>query len=267
MVPFKQLILPGDTGTDVTAVKNTLRRLGIKGSGSMNMSDRAGPAFGATLQRAQRRFEVQADGKYGQETHGAIAPHFDAADEALYQKAAMRERPAPPAPAGNAAAAARQLLALQAQGKYHADNPGDLADIQATAAGKPVHSQSGQLVHVDARVFEVLIHLIGLGHTIGTFAICSDHHFDSPTGHSGGKAVDISSIDGQSVASSSSRAKVLLIDQALHQAGPLTPRQLITGGCGNVRDTQISAMSIPAADSFYGAACMGEHCNHIHVGY
>lgn len=264
MIPFKQLILPGDSGSDVEAVKNTLRRLGVKGSGSMNMSDRAGPAFVTALKIAQRRFDLQMDGTYGKDSHGAIAPHFDPADEALYQKAAVRKHVPPPAPAGSAAASAQQLLALQAQGKYHADNP---ADIQATAAGKAVHSQSGQLVHIDARVFEVLIHLIGLGHTIGTSAICSDHHDDGPNGHAGGKAVDISSIDGQSVASASSKAIVMKIDNALHQAGALKPRQLISGGCGNVRDSEISALSIPAADSFYGSDTMAAHCNHIHVGY
>src|SRR5215468_7473542 len=188
MIPFKQPILPGDTGSDVEAVKNTLRRLGVKGSGSMNMSDRAGPAFVAALKIAQRRFEVQTDGRYGKESHGVIAPHFDANDEALYKKAVMRKHTPPPAPAGDAAASAKQLLELQAQGKYHADNFGDLADIQAAAAGRAVHSQSGQLVHIDARVFQILIHLIGLGHRIGTFAICSDHDFDSANGHSGGKA-------------------------------------------------------------------------------
>lgn len=269
MVPFKQSILPGDVGSDVLAVKNTMRRLGIKGSGAMNMGGRAGPAFVAALKLTQRHFEVQMDGKYGQETHGVVATHFDAADQALYQQAAIRKRPQPPAPSGDAAAAAKQLLALQAQGKYHADNAADLGDIHATAAGQAVHSQSGQMIHIDARVFQVLIHLIGLGHKIGTFAICSDHHFDSPTGHSGGRAVDISSIDGVAVAApaSSSKALVLKIDNALHAAGPLKPRQLITGGCGNARDAEISALSIPAADSFFGPDTMQDHCNHIHVGY
>ena len=267
MVPFKQLIFPGDTRSDVLAVKNTMRRLGIKGSGAMNMGERAGPAFVTALKITQRRFHVQVDGKYGKETHTVVAPHFDSGDEALYQKAAIRKHTPPPAPSGDAAAGAKQLLALQAQGKYHADNPGDLADIQATAAGRAVRSQHGGFVHVDARVMQVLIHLIGLGHRIGTFAICSDHHDDGPNGHAGGKAVDISSIDGVSVASASSRALVLTIDNALHAAGPLKPRQLISGGCGRVRDREISDLSIPGSDAFFTSGVMQDHCDHIHVGY
>lgn len=267
LVEFKQLILAGDVGSDVLAVKNTLRRLGIRGSGAMNMSDRAGPAFVTALRIAQRRFGVAVDGKYGKNTHGVIAPHFDASDEALYRSAAVRKHDPPPAPTGDAAANAKRLLHFHEQGKYHSDNPGDLVDIRATAAGHAVRSQSGQLVHVDERVMRVLVHLIEQGHTVGTFAICSDHHDDGPHGHAGGRAVDVSSIDGHSIASSSARAVVLEVDKALHKAGTLKPRQLISGGVGNVRDSEISGLSIPGADSFFGTSTMLDHCNHIHVGY
>jgi putative peptidoglycan binding protein len=268
MVEFKQLILPGDVGADVLAVKRTLRRMGVKGSGALNLTRNAGPAFVATVKIVQRNHSLTGDGKYGRDTHAIVAPHFNRADALLYGRAAIRKHTVPPPPpGGEAAAAAKQLLELQGQGKYHADNPGDLKDIEATAAGQAVRSQHGGFVHVDPRVFQVLIHLIDLGHTIGTFAICSDHHDDGPNGHAGGKAVDISTIDGHSVASPSSRAQVLIIDKALQNAGALKPRQLISGGCGNVRDTEISALCIPGADSFYGHDVMQEHCNHIHIGY
>jgi hypothetical protein len=266
MVEFRQLILPGDEGADVLAVKRALRRMGVKGSGAMNMSRRAGPAFVAALKATQREHQVTIDGKYGKDTHAFVAPHFNAADQQLYRKAAIRKREATPAPSGDAAAAAQLLLDMLGQGKYHADNHGDLADIQATAAGRAVHSQHGGMVHVDARVMQVLLHLIDLGHTIGTFAICSDHHDDGVHGHAGGRAVDISTIDGHAVASPSSRSSVLIVDKALRNAGSLTPRQLISGGCGNVRDAEIMALCIPSA-GFFGAGTISDHCNHIHVGY
>ena len=34
MIAFKQLILPGDVGADVLAVKQAMRRMGVKGSGA-----------------------------------------------------------------------------------------------------------------------------------------------------------------------------------------------------------------------------------------
>jgi hypothetical protein len=266
MVKFRQLILPGDVGSDVLAVKRALRRMGIQGSGAMNMSRRAGDAFVTALQAAQRQGNITVDGKYGKDTHAIIAPQFSAADQLLYSTAAIRKPEQPPAPTGDAAATAQQLLRFHTDGKYHPDNPGDLLDIQATAAGRPVRSRSGKLVHIDERVMRVLVHLIESGHTIGTFAICSDHHDDGPHGHAGGLAVDISSIDGHSVASGSSRAVVLAIDQALHEAGALLPRQLISGGVGNILDAEISGFSIPSA-AFFGSDTMRDHCNHIHVGY
>jgi peptidoglycan hydrolase-like protein with peptidoglycan-binding domain len=265
MIPFRQLILPGDVGSDVLAVKQTLRRLGIAGNADMTMNTTAGRAFVGTLRNAQAQGGITVDGKYGRDTHGVIAPHFTPEDAALYAQAAIR-RPVPPPPSGDAASNARQLLQLQAQGKYHADNPGDLTDIQATAQGRAVHSQSGQMVHIDPRVMEVLVHLIGSGHTIGTFAICSDHHDDGPHGHAGGFAVDISTIDGHAVASSSARAAVLQVDKELHNSGGLVPRQLITGGVGNVIDQTIESFTIPNP-AFYGAQTMQEHTNHIHIGY
>lgn len=267
MVEFRQLILPGESGSDVLAVKHALRAMGTHGAEAMNTSQDAGTAFVKTLEAAQQKGAIPVDGKYGKESHALIAPHFSPADDELYRNAKLRTHPAPAAPSGDGAASAKRLLQLQAQGKYHAENAGDLGDIQATAEGRAVHSQSGKLVHIDGRVMRVLVHLIESGHTIGTFAICSDHHDDGPHGHAAGRAVDISSIDGHSIAQASARALVIRIDTALHQAGALVPRQLISGGVGNVRDTEISRLSIPGADSFYGAETMQAHCNHIHVGY
>jgi hypothetical protein len=265
MIPFRQLILPADVGSDVLAVKHTLRRMAVDGNAAITMNNTAGRAYVATLRNAQAQAGLTVDGKYGHDTHEVIAPHFTRDDEALYQRAAIR-RPEPPPASGDAAPNARKLLELQAQGKYHADNPGDLADIEATAAGRQVRSKSGQMVSIDQRVMQVLVHLIGNGHTIGTFAICSDHHDDGPHGHAGGFAVDISSIDGHSVASPSARAVVMQADKELHNAGLLVPRQLITGGVGNVIDPTIEAFTIPSP-GFYGAQTMQEHTNHIHVGY
>jgi hypothetical protein len=267
MIAFRQLILPGDVGADVLAVKHTLRRMGVDGNDAITMNNKAGPAYVATLRQAQANAGLIADGRYRRDTHAIIAPHFTSADEALYGRATIRRpRPHPDVVSGDAATNARKLLELQAQGKYRADNPGDLNDVAATAAGRPVHSQSGKLVSIDPRVMQVLVHLIGNGHTIGTSAICSDHHDDGPHGHAGGRAVDISTVDGQSIASRAARAAVIELDKELHNAGALVPRQLITGGVGNVIDQTIARLTIPNP-GFYGRETMKQHTNHVHVGY
>lgn len=267
MTAFRQLILPGDSGSDVLAVKHTLKRMKVPGSAEVKAGRVAGPPFVAALRAAQKGGGIGVDGKYGEESHRLISPHFSTEDARLYETAEIRSHQAGPAPSAAAKNAAKRLLKLQAEGKYHADNPGDLGDIQATAEGRPVHSQAGGFVNIDERVMHVLLFLIEKGHTIGTFAICSDHHNDGPHGHAGGMAVDISTIDGHAVSQSSARPQVLKVDRELRRAGALTPRQLISGGVGNARDAEISALSIPAADTFYGSEVMADHCNHIHVGY
>ena len=223
--------------------------------------------YDAASEHICRQFQeekgLHVDGVVGENTWRAAW----AAPVTTLARPASASRSATATPSGAAVASAKRLLAFSEQGKYHADNPGDLNDIKATAAGRAVHNVNGAAVHIDERVMRVLVFLIEKGHTIGTFAICSDHHDDGPHGHAGGMAVDISTIDGHAVASASARAVVIKLDTELHHAGELTPRQLISGGVGNVRDQTISALSIPGADSFYGADTMAQHCNHVHVGY
>jgi hypothetical protein len=267
VTPYRQPIRPGDSGSDVLAVKRALRKIGIKGAGAMTLSNSAGTAFVACLATLQRQHSLQSDGLYGPKTHAIVAPSFDAYGVLLYRTATIRRPPPPPLPP-TAVAAAKALLDLHAKGKYEADNPGDLRDIQATALGKPVWSQGGYWVHIDPRPLQVLTWLIeDKGFTVGTYAICSDHHNDGPHGHAGGLAVDISRIDGISVASPSAKPGTLAVATALHHApASLVPRQLICGGYGNHPDGEISALTIPSA-AFYGLTTMLEHLGHLHVGF
>src|SRR5215471_10086357 len=69
MVAFRQVIFPGDVGVDVLVVKRALRRMGVKGSGAMNLSRRAGPAFVDAVRAVQRGHALTIDGKYGKNTH------------------------------------------------------------------------------------------------------------------------------------------------------------------------------------------------------
>jgi len=74
MIAFKQLILPGDVGSDVLAVKHTLRRMDIKGNEAIRMNNKAGPAFVATLRSAQAQGGITVDGKYGRNTFAPATP-------------------------------------------------------------------------------------------------------------------------------------------------------------------------------------------------
>lgn len=268
MTPFRQLIRPGQSGSDVTAVKRALHKMHVHGYESLSGDNHAGSAFVTVLKNVQHAHGLVADGIYGATTHSWVAPNFDAYGVMLYKSAKIRPLPLPPFPGGTAQSNARLLLKYHAEGKYIARNAGDLADIQRTADGLAVWSQGGYWVHIDVRVMELLVWLIQDGHKIGTYAICSDHHDDGPNGHAGGKCVDIEWIDGVAVGSSTARDEALMMAKLLHQLpSGLLLRQLICGGYGYIRDNEISNYCIPAADSFYGSVTMIQHCNHLHAGF
>lgn len=271
MVKFRQPIRQGQSGSDVVAVKRAMQRMHVAGSGAMIVTGPhrrfAGHSFTACIRTVERRHTIHQDGVYGEHVHAVVAPHFTAYERQLYQHATIRRPPKPPPPT-TGPAAARRLLVLAGEKKYRDDRGTELAQIRAAADGKPVWSPEGRWVHLDARVLEVLVWLIDVrGYRIGTFALCSDHHDDGPHGHAGGLAVDISSIDGEPVTATGVKPTLLKLLHDLHGAGTLRPVQLISGGYANHRDSDCSALSLPAADSFYGGDVMAEHCNHVHVGY
>lgn len=272
MTPFRQLIRQGQSGADVLAVKRAMVKMHVQGSGGMITSGKqrkyAGQSFTTCVKRVQRNLKLRQDGIYGKQTHAEIAPHFSKYEVWLYKRATMRQPPRPASPT-TAQGAAKRLVELANAGKFHDDRGTCLAQIKLAAAGKQVWSPLGHYVPIDDQVLKALVYLIDQkGHKIGIFAVCSDHGPDSARGHAGGHSVDISSVDGISILSGDSKSHIISVMNDLRNAaGPLKPWQLICGGYANRRDSDISKLSIPSADAFYGSATMLQHCNHIHLGY
>jgi hypothetical protein len=267
--PYRQPIWPGDEGADVKAVKRAFQRMGIQGSGGLVIDNRAGPQFVLVLDRLLRQHGLRADHEYGPQAHALVAPHFDLYGVSLYRKARIRTHKPPPLPVFSESAkqAALELLQLRELGRYRADNPGDLRDLQATADGKHVWSQGGYYVMLDPRPLRLLVWLIRMhGYRLGTFALCSDHHFDGQHGHSGGLAVDISSINDIALASDAAHGLARAVASTIRNSSNARPWQLITAGTGYVWHTDLEGLCIPSA-SFYGWTTLSEHRNHIHVGY
>jgi len=168
---------------------------------------------------------------------------------------------------------AKQLLALNGHG--WTDYNTGVEQMRITAQGGMVDGAIGP-VYLDPKVIAVVLWLIqSRQFNIGTFAWCSDHSNDGRSGHAGGHAVDIAAINGVSINTNTLQCYTLTYTVAtmLHNLkGQLAPRQLITGGYGGHRDQTLTALSITDPrgenpDSYYGSGTMGEHCNHIHVGY
>jgi len=163
---------------------------------------------------------------------------------------------------------AGQLISFHRQGKYSDDNGRQMAQLQKIVLGQKWTSQCGTVVEPDPRIFEVLIWLINLGYSIGTYAWCEDHHCNAGL-HPKGRAVDISSINGHSIGSdSASGPLVIAVDKLLNYNVPpgLKLTQLISGGFAGHSDFQCRSLTIPNT-GYYGEATMAQHLNHIHVGF
>lgn len=276
MIELTHPIKPGMSGSDVKAVKLAYRRMGVQGSGSMTLSDRAGPAFVHTTRSFQRNHGLPVHDDYDKITHNKLANEkrdgksaFSTWAWLLFRRGQRKRNPVPqPVVNMSAQAAARKLKDFHAQGKFHDDSGRIMAQINAAAEGKPVWSQMGRWVHLDQRMLEALVELIEKGFRIGCFAMCSDHPYDGPHGHAGGKAVDISSVNGISIASHTARQVTVDVAWHLHHDMPtvLRPWQLICDGYGYMHDSTISALTLPSA-SFFGYATMRVHRTHVHLGY
>lgn len=260
MLKFKRTLHVGMSGRDVRGVKIALAHAGY-GSRLVLKTRLFGHTMSVRLKSFQKHSHLTADGIYGPTTHKALAPHFTAYARWLYNGQKV-----PPAVPGTAASAANRLLQLNMEGKYRDDRGTELTQIQATAIGRPVTNAAGQEIHIHAKVMQVLVWLIDVqGFKIGTYALCSDHHFDSENGHAGGRSVDVSSINGVAVTSPSVEADLLRMLRAL-QSGPFRPWQLISGGYANREVSTCKALCIPSS-AFYGEPTLSEHTNHVHVGF
>lgn len=268
MVKFRQTIRAGQHGRDVKATKDGMLRMHVDGSGGLGKTDFAGPAWVRCVRTVQKNHGLPVDGVYGPATHKIIAPHFTAFDNWRYRTAKIRHNKAPVATNMSAQTAAKQLIKFHNENKFHDDSGRIMSQIHAAAEGKAVWSQAGKWVFLDKRMLEALVELVENNYHIGCFAMCSDHPYDGPHGHSGGKAVDISSVNGVSISSHDARYKTLQLAEHLHSKMPtvLRPWQLICDGYGYMHDPAISAETIPGA-AFFGYATMSQHRNHVHVGY
>lgn len=262
-VAFRQPVYPNDKGLDVYAYHRALRKMGHK---KVSMTGRvAGKYFVNSVKYEQKKHKLKADGIIGQKTHAKIAPSIDRYGAWLIKHAKLRHHDIP----NTSQALAKRLLQLHQQGRWHDDNGQGLWQIQRVAKGQALYSRCGGYVHLDKRTLQTLIWLIEIkGFRIGTYAWCSDHFCDGYHGHAGGLAFDISSINGVSVASYSSTARIYTyaVARALHYSTDHRPRQLICDGYGYTHYGPISALCIPYA-SFYGNTTLTEHRNHIHVGF
>lgn len=182
---------------------------------------------------------------------------------------------------GSPAELAKMLLEYKKSGKYSCDNATDCEDLEKTVRGDSLAGTGGCTAKaLDKRVLQMLLFAIEAGQfKVGTYALCGAHFDDGPTGHAGGFAVDISSVNGVGVVTDSraSRDNTLKMDQFLNKLPKeLKVRQLISWGYGNhpykpMGDLQIfdskPCGGASACEAIYEPETELDHMNHIHAGY
>lgn len=174
---------------------------------------------------------------------------------------------------------AQALLNYQKTGQYHCDNQQDCTDLQKIIDGQSLAGSEGcQAETLDPRVLRLLLYIISNGYKVGTYALCGDHEFDSSRGHSGGYAVDISSVNGASLGQNTQAAasEGLKLDLFLNNLpAELKVRQQISYGYGQTVYSSAMAATQQYNGSLCGSRCEAiytlavenQHKNHIHVGY
>jgi hypothetical protein len=184
-----------------------------------------------------------------------------------------------PVEEGTNAELAKKILDYRSSGQYSCDNPGDCADLQKIVNGQSLSGSSGcQAQTLDTKVLQLMLYIIENGKfKLGTYALCGDHSNDGPNGHSGGKAVDISTINGAALNQDTAQAGAegLKMDQFLNNlpAG-LALNQQISYGYGGHYSQPMAALQQyngqlcnSSCVSIYGSTTESEHTNHIHAGY
>ena len=178
---------------------------------------------------------------------------------------------------GSEAELAQKLLDYKNQGKYKCDNPIDCQDLEMTVRGESIRGGVGCVADkLDKRVMQMLLFVIDSGYQVGTYALCRSHSYNQGA-HPQGRGLDISSLNGVSLATPGARNDTLAVDQLIFNLNnELAPRQIITGGVGATRrvDPQFVKYNRVApgnegqsAVAAFGSSTMAGHTDHIHIGY
>ena len=190
----------------------------------------------------------------------------------------------PPAGGCNTAAmkAAKQVQAYIRAGKIKFNNPSAIDDVNRSANGERVHSQCGEDVCIDTRVFATMNALVERFGSMRSYALCSDHHCDGNSssdlwgGHSKGYAFDLNEVGGVAFDGSGcspsqysvAKAKMIEALKFLQSYGGADIRLIAANVCnvGSV-DSDINSYSIPECHRWGGEKVCLDHTNHIHVCY
>jgi len=137
-----------------------------------------------------------------------------------------------------------------------------------------VRRKDGAMITIDSQVLRLYVYLANQGFTFSVCSMIGGHDKYSNSGnvsrHWEGHAFDVCTINGKNVNSTSSTQQVISMMKALNGliGGDLAPSQSLCAGAGR-KDPQVDALSMDKhviSPGFTGKY-VGDHIDHIHIGY
>jgi len=175
-------------------------------------------------------------------------------------------------PSADRAALLAQLKTLIESGKITFVHDND--KLGMTNGTGQVKRMDGVMITIDTKLMQFYVYMVNQGFTFQVESMIGTHSQTSSTGgqsaHWTGHAADISIINGAVVNQTSARATVLKFVKTVNGliGKDIAPAQLLSAGAGSI-DPEIDALSMNKHQISPGFTTkyVGDHTNHVHVGY
>jgi len=137
-----------------------------------------------------------------------------------------------------------------------------------------VRRKDGAMITIDSQVLRLYVYFVQQGYNFTVCSMIGTHDKYSKSGnvsrHWEGHAFDVCIVNGKNVNSTSSTQQVVLMMKTMNNliGGDLVPHQSLCAGAGR-KDPQVDALSMNKsviAPGFTGKY-VGDHTDHIHIGY
>lgn len=175
-------------------------------------------------------------------------------------------------PTGDQAALLNQIKDFVNQGKITFEQSNDREGM-TNGSGK-VLRDDGSMIAIDIQILRFYVYMVNQGYSLTVSSMVGHHDKYSSSGyvsrHWDGFAADIDYVNGQSVDSPSSKSTILSFMKTINGliGGDLAPSQLLCAGNGYI-DPEVDSLSMDKGVLAPGFTTkyVGNHTNHVHVGY
>lgn len=166
----------------------------------------------------------------------------------------------------------KQIKTFVDEGKISFEQSNDREGM--TNGTGQVLRDDGTMITIDTQVLRFYVYIVGQGYTISVSSMVGHHDKYSSSGyisrHWDGYAIDIDGINGQDVINPAAHDVTIKFMQMLNGlvGQDIVPSQLLCAGNGSV-NPEVDSLSMDKGQKAAGFTTkyVGDHTNHVHVGY